>query len=281
MGNSSEKKISISSANPIVITANTPISKPSLLLYAAVTISLLGSVGLGLVVGYISPVLDQITDAKNPKDAQARTWLGSITTLGALFGGLLAPVLVKFLGKKLSLSANESPSQILSQNKLDDFVIKRARNELAKLRSPDSAIDEELDELIKAQKALNEITDEKLSEKISKADFYKPLTYSLGINAIIFYANSIFKSASETINVAVASSILSLTMTLTTVVEVLIIDKLGRRLILILSGIGCAIGLAPVPWMMVPELSPVNNRTFISGCSTAFNWGIAFLVDAQ
>lgn len=53
MGAQSEnsKKVSISSANPIVITNTSPVSEPSGLLYLAVVISLLGAVGLGFVIG--------------------------------------------------------------------------------------------------------------------------------------------------------------------------------------------------------------------------------------
>jgi len=57
---SDHKKVSISSANPDVISSNLPVSEPSNLLYTAVVISLLGAIGLGLVIGYISPVIDSI-----------------------------------------------------------------------------------------------------------------------------------------------------------------------------------------------------------------------------
>lgn len=42
--------------------------------------------------------------------------------------------------------------------------------------------------------------------------------------------------------------------------------------------ISFSIGLAPIPWLMVPELTPANHRSFISGVATAFNWSIAFIV---
>ena len=92
--------------------------------------------------------------------------------------------------------------------------------------------------------------------------------------------------------------------TVATFSEMFIVDKVGRRILLVISGLGCAFGLgvmavfslmdsydptisaeygwlplvtllfyivsfsfglAPIPWLMVPELTPVSNRTFISG----------------
>lgn len=96
--------------------------------------------------------------------------------------------------------------------------------------------------------------------------------------------------------------------TVATFCEMFIVEKLGRRLLLVLSGCGCSLGLgvmglyflmrendptvgerlawlplvtlvfyiiafsfglAPIPWLMVPELTPANNRAFISGLATA------------
>ena len=58
---SKKAKVSISSANPVVISNATLVSEPSLILYLSVVISLLGAVGLGLVIGYFSPVIDSIS----------------------------------------------------------------------------------------------------------------------------------------------------------------------------------------------------------------------------
>lgn len=107
----------------------------------------------------------------------------------------------------------ESPVQILAQHPLTDQTIQRAENELRKLRSSNSTIETELELLVSAQKEMNEMGNERLREKIHKVDFYKPLTFSLllmliqqmsGVNAILFYANSIFENAAPDMNVELA-----------------------------------------------------------------------------
>ena len=95
---SDSKKVSISSANPVVISNVPPVSEPSALLYLSVVISLLGAIGIGLVIGYFSPVISGIT-----QDLTARSWMSGAMPLAALFGGLCAPLFIMFLGKKKSL----------------------------------------------------------------------------------------------------------------------------------------------------------------------------------
>lgn len=79
---SDSKKVSISSANPIVISNVAPVSEPSATLYLSVVISLLGAIGIGFVIGYMSPVIDKITTSDQ---TNARSWMGSIMPLGALY----------------------------------------------------------------------------------------------------------------------------------------------------------------------------------------------------
>lgn len=97
---SDSKKVSISSANPVVISNVPPVSEPSTTLYLSVVISLLGAVGIGLVIGYFSPVIGQIT---NESELTARSWMSGAMPLAALFGGLFAPLCVERWGKRKSL----------------------------------------------------------------------------------------------------------------------------------------------------------------------------------
>lgn len=98
---SDSKKVSISSANPVVISnVPPPVSEPSATLYLSVVISLLGAIGIGLVIGYFSPVISHIT-----QDTAARSWMSGIMPLFALVGGLSAPLFIAFCGKKRSLIA--------------------------------------------------------------------------------------------------------------------------------------------------------------------------------
>lgn len=173
----------------------------------------------------------------------------------------------------------ESPVQIISQYPLNDDTISWAKSELRRLRSSDSTVDRELDQIVQTQKLLNDIPGESLGEKVRKADFYKPLVFSLflmlvqqmsgrefalfeiflylrsqvkklinrnltialGVNAILFFANDIFASAS--MNLIMANAILNGVQSLATFGEMFIVEKLGRRILLVISGCGCSVGL--------------------------------------
>lgn len=159
---------------------------------------------------------------------------------------------------------------------------------------------------------------------------YKPLIVSLfimsfqqlcGINAVIFYTVSIFHDAGSTIDPKVCTIIVGLTQFVGTLAASFIIDKLGRRILLLISGSGMcislivfgvyyymvdlkgerfqddfgwiplvslitynlffAVGYGPIPWILLGELFPLRVKGFASGLSTAFNWFCAFLITKE
>lgn len=61
MTRSSAKKVSISMADPTIITRQQPAAQASSLVYLAAFSSLVGSICLGIVLGYSSPALYQMT----------------------------------------------------------------------------------------------------------------------------------------------------------------------------------------------------------------------------
>ena len=103
-----------------------------------------------------------------------------------------------------------------------------------------------------------------------------------------------------------------------TALSVLLIDRLGRRLLLLASGfimtlscvaygvydylytlphsititplalgsiiaymVGFSVGWGPIPWLVMSEIFPVRARGLASGISTLVNWSFAFLVTNQ
>lgn len=65
----------------------------------------LGSLAMGTVLGYPSPAVPNLNDHRNPfhVDSQQNSWIGSIITLGGLFGGLAAGPYMDIVGRKLSI----------------------------------------------------------------------------------------------------------------------------------------------------------------------------------
>lgn len=137
-----------------------------------------------------------------------------------------------------------------------------------------------------------------------------------GINAVIFYTNTIFESAGSNIDPSLATIIVGIVQTIATIISSLLIEKAGRKILLIQSCvimglclivlgvyfklqtdkidvsrvgwiplvclvlfiISFSLGFGPIPWMMMAELFPVEYRGSASGVAVIFNWSLVFIV---
>ncbi|KAF4523518.1 hypothetical protein B566_EDAN013059 [Ephemera danica] len=137
-----------------------------------------------------------------------------------------------------------------------------------------------------------------------------------GINAVIFYTDTIFQSAGSTIPSQYSVMIVGLVQVVFTVVAALVIDRLGRRILLLFSfSVMCfctlllgvclyyielngsieslswaplfllclymvafSMGAGPIPWLVLGELFPSEIKGTASSISALVNWLMAFLV---
>ncbi|XP_062558140.1 facilitated trehalose transporter Tret1-2 homolog [Armigeres subalbatus] len=137
-----------------------------------------------------------------------------------------------------------------------------------------------------------------------------------GINAVIFYTVPIFKSAGSTMDPAICGIVVGVVQVLMTFVSSVLIDKAGRRILLLqssfimgsclvvlgvyfklqndkadVSGIGWlplasvvlfiisfSLGFGPIPWMMMGELCAADVKGLASALTVMFNWSLVFLV---
>ncbi|XP_048414718.1 solute carrier family 2, facilitated glucose transporter member 8 isoform X2 [Stegostoma tigrinum] len=116
---------------------------------------------------------------------------------------------------------------------------------------------------------------------------YKPLLIGIsmmlfqqlsGINAVMFYAESIFEQAHFK-NSSEGSVIVGVVQVVFTAVAAIIMDKAGRKLLLAISGF--ALGCGPIPWLVMSEIFPVRARGIASGACVLTNWSTAFLVTKE
>lgn len=134
----------------------------------------------------------------------------------------------------------ESPNYLVVNNRNDE-----AKEALIKLRGRNYDVDYELSTLKqKAEEARNNPV--AFSSAITKKTAIKALVicYSLmlfqqlsGINAVIFNTSAIFASANVTIAPAIATIIIGVMQVLATFTSSLVVDKLGRRILLLLSAL--------------------------------------------
>lgn len=138
-----------------------------------------------------------------------------------------------------------------------------------------------------------------------------------GINAVIFYTTTIFRDANTGLEATDATIIVGVIQVVATLLATFIVDKTGRRILLMISDFFMAIstillavyfqlkeddpaqvndlgwlpvlavclfiamfsiGFGPIPWLMVGELFANNVKAYVSPLAGVFNWLLAFLV---
>ncbi|XP_069693163.1 facilitated trehalose transporter Tret1-like [Periplaneta americana] len=137
-----------------------------------------------------------------------------------------------------------------------------------------------------------------------------------GINAVLFYSQGIFAQSGGSLQPEVATIIVGVVMLLASCVTPLVVDRLGRRMLLLISAVGMGIseiilgiffkiqndgsdvssigwlpviclvvyitvysvGFGPLAWAVMGELFPANVKSNASACTASFCWFIAFFI---
>ena len=136
----------------------------------------------------------------------------------------------------------------------------------------------------------------------------------IGVNTVIYYSATIFTYTGLNAATSVLRAVfIGVTNVVFTIVAILLVDRVGRRVLLLtgtatcvvaLGGLGCyfhfsapqqhagwlalaslivfivgfAIGLGPVFWLMISEIYPLGVRSRAMSVATVANWAVNFLV---
>ncbi|KAF2879595.1 hypothetical protein ILUMI_26577 [Ignelater luminosus] len=134
----------------------------------------------------------------------------------------------------------ESPVYLLKCNKE-----KEARNALIRLRGKAYNVDGEIQEIknsIADETNYNISILESLKKKGTQKAFFICFSIMIfqqgaGINAVVFYTDTIFKSAGSTLDPKLCTLIIGLIQAVATFISSMVVDKLGRRILLISSSL--------------------------------------------
>lgn len=218
------------------------------------------------------------------------------------------------------LSLPESPRKLLAENKPEE-----ALRSLVWFRQDSSVSDIEFSEM----QTSTDISPETFHYKdMLLPTFYKPMSLGVtvmvfqqlsGVNAIIFYMATIFQQSHFLDNVNWLPPILVAALqVVVTASSSSLLDRMGRKPLLITSGIGAtistttfgiyfflskqyhvtniswisivsiavflasfSIGWGAIPWVLMSEIFPLRMRGFACGACSVTNWTCAFLVTWQ
>ncbi|KAM3959838.1 facilitated trehalose transporter Tret1 [Aphomia sociella] len=213
----------------------------------------------------------------------------------------------------------ETPQYLLAKNRRRD-----AEKALRWLRGPDADLSGELEDM---QKEVDDASRQRagilsiFSHRTSRMAFICSLGLMFfqqfsGINAVIFYTNNIFQSAGSDIQPVIATIIVGVVQTVATYISSLLIERAGRRILLLQSCIimgitliilgiyfklqdsdynvssfgwlplvclilfitSFSLGFGPIPWMMMGELFTVEYRSAATSITVIVNWFMVFIV---
>lgn len=231
----------------------------------------------------------------------------------------------------------ESPIYLLSKGQID-----KAEKSLHWLRGAGSQHNAEIqDELkqmqgfIKAFNVKTPASEDKISILAMISNFFKSISMTsatakamniifglmafrqlCGMNAVLAYTVEIFKVAGSSLNPHLCTVIVGIIQLMATCIPSFIVDYVGRRVLLIISGAGmavcllamvirfyllnqgidtpfmgwlpliavnlyivaCSVGFGPLPWFMMPELLSNKAKNWVSSIAVCLNWALAFIV---
>ncbi|HTZ87445.1 MAG TPA: sugar porter family MFS transporter [Solirubrobacteraceae bacterium] len=204
------------------------------------------------------------------------------------------------------------------------WLVERGREDealatLRRVRDSDDDAQEELEEIKQAaaeQKSVREVWRPDVRPLVLLGLVLAIAQQFIGVNTVIYYAPTILKFTGLSTNSAITQALsVGITNLVFTIVAVLLLDRVGRRALLIVGTSGCvlslamlgvffasnglqdsaswvalvclivyiasfAIGLGPVFWLMISEIFPLAVRSPAMSVSTVGNWSANFLVSS-
>lgn len=130
----------------------------------------------------------------------------------------------------------------------------------------------------------------------------------IGMNAVMYYSTTIFNMSLDADMSKYMAIVTTVVNFVSTIVSLILIDRMGRRPLLLIAEAGAcifsviliigyvysigallivavfgyvisfAIGVGPIPWMVTSEMSPVYASSSVGSAATAMNWAMNFLI---
>lgn len=219
----------------------------------------------------------------------------------------------------LMLLTPETPRWYVTKGRVEE-----AHKSLQWLRGKNANIEKEMRDLTRSQAEADRTGGNAFGQLLNMR-FIPAILISLGlmlfqqlsgINAVIFYATTIFQKSGSSIDENLSSIIIGVVNFVSTFIATVLIDRLGRKILLYISSVsmicmltilgvyyyfkdtqadvsaygwlplaclviyvlGFSIGFGPIPWLMLGEILPSKVRGTAASLATGFNWTCTFIV---
>ncbi|XP_052842873.1 facilitated trehalose transporter Tret1-2 homolog [Drosophila gunungcola] len=206
----------------------------------------------------------------------------------------------------------ESPVYLAQKGKTE-----RAEKALKFLRGKDADVGGELKDMAAEGQKEQASIGKTLCRKVTLKGLFLSITLMIfqqftGINAIVFYTTFIFMSAGSSLEPRFSTIVVGIVMAVSTVISIFLIERLGRKILLLISAlmmgistlimslyfgllldsdvgwlalmaicifiIGFSVGFGPVPWVMMAELFAEDVKAIAGSIAGTTNWLAAFVV---
>lgn len=226
---------------------------------------------------------------------------------------------VVIVGVICFLAMPESPRWFLAKGKLKAaiYVMEKLHGKQAEVEQECNAIYNELQGQPKGLLSFEECRNPAVYKPTVIVFFLMFFQQFSGANSVLFYSSSIFETSKAFMDPKKATVILGAVQVIATLIGNVTVDKLGRKVLLIASGILMAfsliflgsyyykssfdltfrnsygwiplisliifiiafsIGYGSIPWLLAAEMVPVRARSTVSGIATIANGLFAFIV---
>jgi sugar porter (SP) family MFS transporter len=227
-----------------------------------------------------------------------------------MFGLAAIPAVLLFAGM---LFQKESPHWLIRQDRIDE-----ARDVLKRVRNEDDDIDGEIrdvQEVSRKEAGVRELLSPSIRPLVFVGVMLAVFQQITGINTVIYYAPTLLQGAGFGSSAALLANVVNGAVNVgMTIVAIWLLDRAGRRPLLLSGTAGMAVGMAitacaflggenlhgalaivavigllvytgsfaiglgPVFWLLIAEIYPLRIRGAAMSVATMANWGANFLV---